>query len=100
MMTAKGLVKLSEECGELQQIIAKKLAYYTTDVHPDGKGSLKERLEDEIADVIAASLLVGELHGLDALRMGNRVNAKLALFNQWQAQDDNNLDGIDAPKKE
>lgn len=49
-MPAKGLAKLIEECGELQQIAGKKLAYYTTDEHPDGQGPLSTRLEDEIAD--------------------------------------------------
>lgn len=34
-LTAGGLAKLAEECGELIQVIGKKLAYYTTQTHPD-----------------------------------------------------------------
>lgn len=50
MLTGKGLAKLIEECGELIQVAGKKLAFYTTDVHPDGgpSPSLKRRMEDEI----------------------------------------------------
>ena len=95
MMTAKGLAKLIEECGELQQVAGKRLAYYHTDEHPDGGRSLKERLEDEIGDVVAASMLVTELHGLDEYRIEKRVDQKLALFKEWHADPNNNGDGID-----
>lgn len=33
MMSANGLTKLVEECGELVQICAKKMAYYNSDEH-------------------------------------------------------------------
>jgi NTP pyrophosphatase (non-canonical NTP hydrolase) len=50
----KGVTKLIEELHELGQVLAKKAAFMDTDDHPDGKGSLKLRLEDEAGDVLAA----------------------------------------------
>lgn len=97
MMTGKGLAKLIEECGELVQVAGKRLAYYTTETHPDGGPSLKQRLEDEIADVTAACMFVIETHGLDARRISERTIKKLALFHNWHAREDNNREGIDAP---
>lgn len=82
-MTAKGLAKLIEECGELQQVAAKKLACPHTDEHYDGAGSLKERMEDEIADVIASCSFVTETHQLDEARITLRAEKKMALYKQW-----------------
>ncbi len=96
MMTGYGLAKLIEECGELIQIAGKRLAYYTTDEHPDGGGPLRLRLEDEIADVLAACELVTVLHQLDAERITKRRDGKLLLFKQWHALLGNNGNGIDA----
>jgi NTP pyrophosphatase (non-canonical NTP hydrolase) len=95
-MAARGLAKLIEELGELGQVAGKRLAYYRTDEHPDGKGPLSERLADEIADVMAACTLVVDLHGLDEERIRRRVAAKLATFRAWHEKPDNNEHGIDA----
>jgi NTP pyrophosphatase (non-canonical NTP hydrolase) len=96
MMTGKGLAKLIEECGELIQVAGKKLAYYSTENHPDGGPPLKQRLEDEIADVMAACELVIRLHGLDHHRISRRVIDKEVTFDEWHAEPDNNKHGIDA----
>lgn len=82
-MTNKGLNKLMEECGELVQIAAKKAAYMHTDEHPDGAGSMVERLEDEIADVMAASLFVSIIMGLDWARIQKRRDKKVEQFAVW-----------------
>ncbi len=87
-MSNNGLTKLIEECGELTQIAAKKIAYPDTDSHPDGNGSMKLRLEDEIADVLAAIALVCDIHGLDADRMLARSEKKRELFREWHANPD------------
>lgn len=84
-MTANGLVKLIEECGELQQIVAKKLAYYHGDDHPDGAGSMKVRLEEEIADVIAAAIFVTGTLELDEEHVQERIQLKLDRFKAWHA---------------
>lgn len=82
-MAFKGLAKLAEECGELQQVIGKKLAYYHTDHHPDGGAPLSKRLEDEIADVMAACKLVMGTFELDEKVVEKRTAKKLKLFRMW-----------------
>jgi len=97
MMAAKGLAKLAEEMGELQQVVGKKLAYFTTDEHPDGGPPLSARLQDEIADVIAACAFVVQTLGLDADSIAERSKMKLKLYEKWHADDNNNDHGVDAP---
>lgn len=82
-MHGDGLTKLMEECGELTQIAAKKLSFMHTDTHPDGKGSMSKRLEEEIGDVIAASVLVAENLGLNNQAIEDRIIMKLDLFRKW-----------------
>lgn len=101
-MCAKGVAKLSEEVGELQielgrlqQTLAKKLAYFHTDEHPDGAGPLSERLENEMGDVCGAIAFVVDRLGLNAERIDQRMAAKKALFMRWDAEPDNNKDGVD-----
>ena len=86
-MTANGLAKLMEECGEVVQICAKKMAVMDSDTHWDGKGSMKTRMEDEIADVAAASHFVIGTFDLDEARIGRRFAEKLALFRKWHKED-------------
>lgn len=90
-MTAKGLAKLLEECGELSQVAAKKLAYYSTDKHPDGAGSLDLRMQDEMGDVLAAIAFVAGKFGLDWEAITSRKAIKLDRFVRWD------LDPNDAP---
>ena len=87
-MHNKGLTKLQEECGELIQIAAKKAAYLETDTHPDGKGSLKRRLAEEVADVIAAAKFVQEKLELDGDFIMQRTEVKFARFKRWDSQPD------------
>lgn len=82
-MSNNGLTKLIEECGELTQICAKKIAFMDTDIHPDGKGSMKERLSEELADVMAASKFVADNFELDMLSILARAEEKVAMFEKW-----------------
>lgn len=82
MMVHGGLVKLVEECGEVVQVAAKKIAY-PAEPHPDGGGELNARLEDELADLLAAIEFVSVKLGLDAERMRTRVERKFAMFEKW-----------------
>lgn len=95
-MAAKGAAKLIEECGELLQELGKRLAYYTTDEHPDGKGPLNERIQDEMGDVIAAIQFHAETWPLDQDAIVERAYRKLNLFRMWEADEHNNTEGIDA----
>ena len=90
MMTANGLAKLLEEMGELSQVTAKRLAYFKPGAeHPDGAGALDQRMEDEMADVIAAIVFVANKFDLSAPRIQARIAAKVAKFEQWDAVPDN-----------
>ena len=82
MMEKRGLVKLMEECGELIQIAAKKTAFMDVDLHPDG-GSLKMRMENEVADVVAACSFVVDEFALDQDAIARRLEIKLATFKRW-----------------
>lgn len=83
-MKTRGLGKLIEECGELVQILGKKLAYFHTDRHPDKKGSMKRRMEEEIADVRAASEFVIDENDLDRDFIEERTQMKLKKFRRWK----------------
>lgn len=83
MMESNGLVKLAEECGELIQAAMKKIARSGGEnIHWDGS-NLKERLEDEIADVRAACSFVAKHFELDYNRMADRYDRKRDLFEYW-----------------
>lgn len=84
-----GLTKVSEECGELIQVIAKIQAYpnilagYT---HPDGVTRIKA-LTDELADVMAAVTFVAMKLGLSPTCDARAVK-KLEQFLRWDADSD------------
>jgi NTP pyrophosphatase (non-canonical NTP hydrolase) len=83
-MSNGGLTKLIEECGELVQIAAKKIAYPTKAFHPDGLGrSIDERLEDEMADVLAAIYFVRDKIGLSDHDINARMVSKSEVFKRW-----------------
>lgn len=84
-MTMNGLAKLTEELGELQQVVGKMMAY-GTGAHPDGTESLLKRFEEESADVVAAMTFVGQTHGADGAVVKRRSAMKLALFQQWHTE--------------
>lgn len=94
-MTAAGVPKLIEECGELTQILGKKLAYWHTDEHPDGAGLISKRIVEEMGDVLAAIKFVAGQLGLDWGAIVERSHRKEDLFMLWNAQPDNNEHGVD-----
>lgn len=81
-----GIAKLAEECGELQQIIGKLMAYPSGE-HPDGAGDLAERLRDEMADVMAAVQFVVEANPdqVDGHELRLRQARKAYRFAGWHA---------------
>lgn len=86
MLEKDGLVKLVEECGELIQVAAKKMARMDTDDHWDGMGPLSERLEDEMGDVLAAIKTVALNFNLDIDRIIQRSEDKRKLFRKWMEE--------------
>lgn len=90
-MHDKGLTKLMEECGELVQVAAKKAAFIDAETHPDGF-NLNARLEEEIADVLAASSFVTAKFGLDHDRIVDRAMMKLGRYSEWDEDGADNGD--------
>ncbi len=97
-MTADGLAKLLEELGQLSQVAAQKLAYFHTDEHPDGAGSLKKRMEDEMGDVMGAIDFVTLTMGLNIHAIAHRACEKLNTFQRWHADADNGAEAFNAPR--
>lgn len=76
----RGIGKLVEECGEVLQLLGKTIAFPTGD-HPDGKGTLRERLPEELSDLKAA---IEYFEDQNELRVNvARTARKLALFQEW-----------------
>jgi NTP pyrophosphatase (non-canonical NTP hydrolase) len=89
-----GGYKVMEECGELVCELA-KAAPFPSGVHPDGKGDLVTRVEDEIADVLAACEYFVRTNGLNMDRIIARSQTKLAKYMQWGLT--GFPDGVDEP---
>jgi NTP pyrophosphatase (non-canonical NTP hydrolase) len=88
-MSNNGRAKLVEEFGEALQVVG-KIDGMGGDIdtpHWDGKGPLRTRLEDELADSIAAIQFAVWKHGLDDDRIVKRAEEKLALFQFWDEGD-------------
>jgi len=94
-MSANGLTKLMEECGELVQICAKKIAYYDSDDHPDGKGSMITRMTEEMGDVLAAIDFVARKWQISEDALAARRLKKRELFIEWDNRDSNIADACD-----
>lgn len=78
-----GLSKLTEEMAETQVEIGKIVGAQTLGDHWDKKGKLKNRLEDEIADTMAAQIFVIEKNNLNLKKIQRRADAKLKKFHKW-----------------
>lgn len=99
-MKHSGLAKLSEESGELQlalgkiqQTIGKLLQYPELQLtsarlgenHPDGT-NLRECLQNEMGDVMAALDFVKLKLELDEKAIIDRWQLKMRLFNRWDSE--------------
>ena len=76
----KGIGKLIEEMGEVNQILG-KLIPFPQGIHPDNKGNLKDRLADELADLEAAIRYIRDVNQIDARH--SRYLQKYTLFWEW-----------------
>jgi NTP pyrophosphatase (non-canonical NTP hydrolase) len=82
-MTSFGGFKLMEEMGELTQALG-KVGPFPAEPHPDGGPPLKDRIEQEMADVLAAINYYVEANGLSEQAIMERAGKKLALFRKWK----------------
>lgn len=76
-----GLSKLTEEAGEVQQVIGKLMGTGGVIVHWDGT-DLRQRLIEETGDVLAAGQFVARANFIEA-EVEKRRAEKLALFWEW-----------------
>jgi NTP pyrophosphatase (non-canonical NTP hydrolase) len=80
-----GISKLIEESGEVLQVCGKLMGAQGEIMHWDGT-NLRERLMEELGDVIAAAQFVTAYCDLDPVFISERADAKLALFEQWHRE--------------
>lgn len=78
-----GASKAIEEMGECLQIMGKLIATHGNPVHWN-RGDLREDLEDEISDVLAALNFFSEMNGLNRKKIKRRHKQKLEKFWEWQ----------------
>lgn len=81
MECLKGIFKLSEECGELIQILNKAAIKHIGE-HPDGKGPAMPRVIEEISDVYAALDYFCKANSLPAFDIVQRRRMKLKFFEE------------------
>lgn len=77
-----GLSKLIEEAGEVCQVAGKIMGTGGERMHWDGS-DLKVRIEEEIADVLAACAFVIEACELDETFITDRIDEKITRFRDW-----------------
>lgn len=82
-----GLSKLTEECGEVGQVIGKLMGTGGATNHWDGS-DLAVRLTEEMGDVLAAIEFVTMMNPqhVNAVAMDDRRIKKLALFEKWHRE--------------
>jgi len=77
-----GLAKVIEESGEFQRIAGKIMAVYGETDYFDGS-DLVRPLEEELADIVAATAFMVQAAGLDSEFINNRAEQKLSQFIEW-----------------
>ncbi len=79
-----GLSKLSEEAGEVVQVVGKLMGTGGEIAHWDGT-NLRGRLVDEMGDLLAAIRYVAKHHGFEQA-VEIRARGKLATFERWHEE--------------
>lgn len=77
-----GIGKLVEECGEVLQVCGKLVGSRGAAEHWDGT-DLRQRLEVELGDLLAAVNFVADKNGLDRQAIERQRVKKTALFEEW-----------------
>lgn len=80
-----GLSKLIEEAGEVQQVCGKIIGCHGAEQHWDGSNT-RERLCDELGDMIAAIEFVITVNDLDQTRIEAQADMKYERFMQWMRE--------------
>lgn len=81
------MTKLLEEMGELTQVIAKLMATGGDTDHWDGKGDLRDRLEEEMGDVLATLFFTMDINPeIRSHVVKQRADTKEQRFRRWHVQ--------------
>ena len=80
-----GLSRVTEEAGELLQVVGKIIGAGGNAAHWDGT-DLRQRLVKEIADVQGALLYLIETNDLPAETIAVRCHRKLGQYRRWHEQ--------------
>ncbi|SHF01183.1 MazG nucleotide pyrophosphohydrolase domain-containing protein [Kaistia soli DSM 19436] len=81
-----GISKLTEECGEVMQVCGKLVGSHGEVIHFDGS-DLRKRMQEELADLLAAIEFVVAVNPLDYDAIAARRDEKLKLFHAWHDAD-------------
>lgn len=79
----QGLSKLIEEAGEVIQVGGKIIGINGEEEHWDGT-NLRERMQDELADLLAAVRFFIQHNEFDQSKIDARVEHKFGLFQEWK----------------
>lgn len=79
------LGKALEEMGEASAMLGRCVIQGIEEAEPVTGKPNREALENELADVAATTAMLIDHFGLDADRMGARVEAKIAHLRRWHA---------------
>lgn len=77
-----GLGKLVEEAAEVTQVAARLIGAPNAAPHL-AEAVLRDRLEEELGDLMAAAAFVAQTNGLDERKIAARRAEKLSLFTRW-----------------
>jgi len=77
------LGKTGEELGELMAVVGRIGIQGIDEIDPSSGATNKDRLYDEIADVLAQIKLLFDFYKLDANRISARQTAKIESMHEW-----------------
>lgn len=80
-----GLAKLTEESGEVLQIVGKLIANGGQDQHWDGT-NLRDQIQEELGQLLAAITFVCEHCNLDKEVVERNFETKTALYEKWRKE--------------
>jgi len=76
--------KLGEELGELQAVASRCVIQGIDEIDPSSGRSNRERLVDELADVMAQCLVTMKVFDLESPYIHSRVQKKMEQMDEWE----------------
>ena len=82
-ITRETLLITQEECAEVTQAISKVFRFGMDSQYPAGAPTNKQKLEEELGDLIALITLLTQKNIIDAKSVDIAANAKLEKLKMW-----------------